>query len=60
MEAWTLGRLEAWRLGGEEAQRGLERLRKTSEVPWIFSGFSWSNVRVHIKLYCEVFAPGDP
>ena len=46
-----LGGLEAWRLGGEEAQRGLERLRKTSEVPWIFGGFSWyGGVKIRGKI----------
>ena len=45
MEAWRLGGLEAWR------GRGSERLRKTSEVAWIFAGFSWyGGVKIRAKI----------
>ena len=51
--SWRLGGLEAWRLGGLEAWRGRgsERLRKTSEVAWIFAGFSWyGGVEIRSKI----------
>ena len=46
-----IGRWEDWRIGGEEAQRGLERLRKTAEVPWILGGFScYAGVKIRAKI----------